>query len=176
MWNKNLELTDKQEIERLKKIIDEKNTAINGFKKYDAERKAYYERFEENYRLMEERFTEFNRVLSECEDIDPTTKRYFEKVINRIYHKRVNDDIEGGALNGVLTRLSKLDQHLITLVSLSSLINDKVVRDEIIGEIRKAQTYRANIVSYVKRKIGKIEDYADKAREQSPLPEELEED
>lgn len=40
--NKELELTPEMEIKRLKAVIDEKNKCIEAFKKYDAERKAYY--------------------------------------------------------------------------------------------------------------------------------------
>ena len=54
--NRKLQLTQKAEIERLKKVIQEKDTLIEKFKRYDEERKAYCHRLEQNYALMEERF------------------------------------------------------------------------------------------------------------------------
>lgn len=151
--NKELELTDKQEIERLRKVVEEKNVQINGFKKYDRDRKLYYQRFEENYKLMEERFNEFNSALSECEDLDPTTKTYFLKVVQKVYRKRVNDEMEGGALNGVLTRLAKLDGHLSQISILVENMDDNCYKKEIVKETRKARTARNGIVSYIKKKL-----------------------
>lgn len=151
--NKDLELTDKAEIERLKKVIDEKNKTIKGFKKYDEERKRYYARFEENYKMMEERFNEFNSAVEECEGLECNTKRYFEAVVQKIYNRRVNDDIEGGALMGVLTRLTKINDHLEKLVCIASLVGDSNLKNELLGEIHTTQMVRANAVSYVKRKL-----------------------
>ena len=156
VWNKDLELTDKQEIERLKKVIEEKNAQINGFKKYDNDRKVYYQRFEENYKLMEERFNEFNNALSECEDFDPRTKQYFINVVQRVYRRRVNDDMEGGALNGVLTRLAKLDEHLSQIAVLAENMDEGCYKTEIVKETRKARSARGNIASYVKKKLKQI--------------------
>ena len=57
--NKHLVLTPEAEIRRLNAVIEQKNKAIEAFKKYDAERKAYYRHFEANYRLIEEEFNQF---------------------------------------------------------------------------------------------------------------------
>lgn len=151
--NEELELTDQAEIVRLKKVIEEKNRTISEFRKYDDERKKYYARFEENYKLMEERFEEFNNVVEACDDLDFNTKQYIQRVVQRINNRRVNDDIEGGALNGMLTRLAKLHEHLERLVCMASLIDDKELRSEIIGEIHTTQTVRSNAVSYIRRKL-----------------------
>ena len=151
--NKDLELTERAEIARLRKVIEEKNRAIEGFKKYDDDRKRYYARFEENYKIMEERFNEFNNAVAECEELDYNSKRYLLTVVQGIKHRRINNDIEGGALNGVMTRLGKLDEHLAKLVYISSLIENKEVKEEMLKEINVTRTMRANIVSYIKRKL-----------------------
>lgn len=57
--NKHLVLTPEAEIRRLNAVIEQKNKAIEAFKKYDAGRKEYYRHFEANYKLMEEEFNQF---------------------------------------------------------------------------------------------------------------------
>lgn len=156
--NTHLELTPEAEIKRLNKVIEEKNRAIAGFKKYDADRKVYYERLEENYKMMEERFNEFNSIVEKCDDVEPNSKAFIEKVVSRLYKHRVNDDIEGGALTGVQTRLTKMDSHLATIASLASLVDNQEVRDNIIKEVRALQQIRGNAISYIKRKLGKLLD------------------
>ena len=156
--NTHLELTPESEIKRLNKVIEEKNRAIAGFKKYDADRKVYYERLEENYKIMEERFNEFNAIVEKCDDVEPNSKAFIEKVVRRLYKHRVNDDIEGGALSGVQTRLTKMDSHLTTIASLASLVDNQEVRDNIIKEVRALQQMRGNAISYIKRKLGKLLD------------------
>ena len=155
--NKDLELTDEQEIIRLNKVIDEKNRAISEYKKYDKKRNEYYERLEENYRIMEERFNEFNAALDACDDLEPGTKTYIERVVSRINQKRVNDDIEGGARTGVLTRLADLDKSLALLVDIAKLMPEGELRESMLKEIHATQCKRAGIVTYVKRKLKKIE-------------------
>ena len=154
--NLNIPLTDRQEIVRLSKVVEDKNRTIEEFKKYDAKRKAYYERLEENYRMMEERFNEFNRLVDECDGMDFSTKSYIERIVARLYKHKVNDDIEGGALYGVMTRVRKMEQHLSTLTSLTGMVNDASLREGIADEVRALQTIRGNIASYINKKLGKI--------------------
>ena len=79
--NRKLQLTQKAEIVRLRKVIEEKNAAITKFKKYDENRNEYCHRLEQNYALMEERFGEFADAINECDDIDDGTKDFYKEVV-----------------------------------------------------------------------------------------------
>ena len=96
--NLHLELTQAAEIKRLRKVIDEKNAAIEKFKKYDEERKTYYHRFEKNYEMMEERFNEFLEAINDCDDIDDGSKDFYKEVVMRLYQGKVKTDKEKSVL------------------------------------------------------------------------------
>ncbi len=81
--NKKLQLTDKAEIQRLRKVIEEKDALITKFKQYDEQRKVYCERLKKNNELIEERFKELASAVDDCEDIDDSTKEYYKNIIDR---------------------------------------------------------------------------------------------
>ena len=65
------------EIKRLRKVVDEKNAAIEAFKKYDEERKAYYAGLTEEYEEMKSSFTQFNEeLLKVVQDGDMSQSEY----------------------------------------------------------------------------------------------------
>lgn len=149
-------LTDKQEIIRLKKVIDEKNKAIEGFKKYDADRKKYYARMEENYKIMEERFSEINNAIDKCEDLDSSSKEYYHRLVSNINVWKYNNDVERTALGGIMTRLDKFKQHIVNLESLVSMIDDNDIKKQIRKELGYVNSVRGNMIQYINNKLIKF--------------------
>ncbi len=82
--NKRLQLTDKAEIKRQRKVIEEKDALITKFKKYDEERKIYCERLTNDYNMIKLRFAEFASAIDECEGIEDGTKEFYKNVIERM--------------------------------------------------------------------------------------------
>ena len=149
-------LTDKQEIIRLRKIIEEKNAAIKGFKKYDADRKKYYARLEENYKIMEERFFEINAAIDKCEDLDPNSKEYYHRMVTNLNLWKYNNEVERTALGGVMTRLDKLKQHIVNLEFLVSTVEDEEAKRNLRKEIGYINSVRGNMIQYINNKLKKL--------------------
>lgn len=77
-------LTNKQEIERLLKVVEEKNKEIEAFKQYDRERKAYYAQFENDYKTMKHAFDILEKDINEYGKDAPKAK---VKRFKRLYGK-----------------------------------------------------------------------------------------
>ena len=149
-------LTDKQEIIRLRKIIEEKNAAIKGFKKYDADRKKYYARLEENYKIMEERFSEINAAIDKCEDLDSNSKEYYHRLVTNLNVWKYNNEVERTALGGVLTRLNKLKQHIVNIETLVWMVESDDAQKQIRKEIGYINSVRGNLIQYINNKLKKL--------------------
>ena len=149
-------LTDKQEIIRLRKIIEEKNAAIKGFKKYDADRKKYYARLEENYKIMEERFFEINAAIDKCEDLDLNSKEYYHRMVTNLNLWKYNNEVERTALGGVMTRLDKLKQHIVNLEFLVSTVEDEEAKRNLRKEIGYINSVRGNMIQHINNKLKKL--------------------
>lgn len=67
------------EIKRLRKIIDEKNTVIESFKKYDEVRKEYYAGMMEDFKEMKSSFDQFNEELLKVVDDGDMTKSDYKR-------------------------------------------------------------------------------------------------
>lgn len=58
------ELTPQAEISRLKKVLEEKNTLIADFKRYDEERKIYIRRLEKRIVTLRNKNQELNKRIN----------------------------------------------------------------------------------------------------------------
>lgn len=109
MLNEDLELTTQAEIRQLKRVIDEKNRAIEAFKAYDAKRSEEYNRMVENYNMMQEQFDQFCEDVREFEDIDSRTAEDFIKFFHRYYQRLKSVDQISQFVNDVKNRLNTLE-------------------------------------------------------------------
>ena len=154
--NLHLELTQAAEIKRLRKVIDEKNAAIEKFKKYDEERKTYYHRFEKNYEMMEERFNEFLEAINDCDDIDDGTKDFYKEVVMRLYQGKVKTDKEKSVLHTSLTQLSKMQETINNLEFVMMGVGNAQKKTELLNELRKLQVRYDNILSSFQKKMSEL--------------------
>ena len=150
--NRNLQLTQKAEIVRLHKVIDEKNAAISKFKKYDEERSEYCHRLEQNYALMEERFGEFADARGECDDLEADTK----EVINRLYKGKIGTDMEKSVLQQTLPKLEKMQENLNDLECCIMGVGNAQRRGDLLNEYRKVNERYSNILKWFKNKIKEL--------------------
>lgn len=104
--NRKLQLTQKAEIVRLKKVIEEKNALIDKFKKYDEERKLHYSRFEQNYEMMEEQYNEWRSFIDD--ELGEKTVKKFEKLKKEYQEKKAKCAASVVGLNEVEQALPKL--------------------------------------------------------------------
>ena len=154
--NLHLELTQAAEIKRLRKVIDEKNAAIEKFKKYDEERKTYYHRFEKNYEMMEERFNEFLEAINDCDDIDDGSKDFYKEVVMRLYQGKVKTDKEKSVLQTSLTQLSKMQETINNLEFVMMGVGNAQKKVELLNELRKLQVRYDNILSSFQKKMSEL--------------------
>lgn len=107
--NRHLELTPEAEIRRLNAVIEQKNKTIEAFKKYDAERKAYYRHFEANYKLMEEEFNQF--VEKVRVDANDDTARQISKMFTSFRKSKYGEKYceLNGKMRSALARISQLE-------------------------------------------------------------------
>lgn len=154
--NLHLELTQAAEIKRLRKVIDEKNAAIEKFKKYDEERKTYYHRFEKNYEMMEERFNEFLEAINDCDDIDDGSKDFYKEVVMRLYQGKVKTDKEKSVLQTSLTQLSKMQETINNLEFVMMGVGNAQKKTELLNELRKLQVRYDNILSSFQKKMSEL--------------------
>lgn len=95
LTNYGLKLSIEQEVKRLRIVVEEKNKAIEAFKKYDEERKAYYAKFEQNYAMMEEQYNQFLEDVGE--ELGDDVRKGVEKMwksglkMKQKYEKALNE-------------------------------------------------------------------------------------
>lgn len=154
--NRNLQLTQKAEIVRLNKVIEEKNAAISKFKKYDEERSEYCHRLEQNYALMEERFGEFADAIGECDDIEDGTKEFYKEVINSLYKGKISTDMEKSVLQQTLPKLEKMQENLNDLECCIMGVGNAQRRGDLLNEYRKVNERYSNILKWFKNKIKEL--------------------
>lgn len=154
--NRNLQLTQKAEIVRLNKVIEEKNAAISKFKKYDEERSEYCHRLEQNYALMEERFGEFADAINECDEIDDGTKEFYKEVIMRLYRCKVSQDKEKSVLQTSFSQLSKLQDTINNLEFIMMGVGNAQKKAELLNELRKLQVRYDNILTSFQKKMSEL--------------------
>lgn len=154
--NRNLQLTQKAEIERLRKVIQEKDAIIEKFKKYDAERTEYCHRLEQNYSLMEERFCEFADAINECDDIDDGTKAFYREVVSRLYKGKVTNDKEKSVLQVALSRLTKMQDNFNSLEFEIMGVGNTQKRAELLNEHRKLVERYTNITTSFIKSMGEL--------------------
>ena len=154
--NLRLQLTDKAEIKRLKKVVEEKNKQIEKFKKYDEERKTYCHRLEQNYALMEERFNELADAVNECEDIDDGTKEFYREVIMRLYRGKVSQDKEKSVLQTSFSQLSKLQDTINNLEFIMMGVGNAQKKAELLNELSKLQVRYDNILTSFQKKMSEL--------------------
>ena len=154
--NKNLELTEQSEITRLRKVIEEKNELIAKFKEYDARRSDEFRRLQQNYKLMEERFEEFNDAINACDDIEYGTKGFYKEVINRLYKGHIDVDVAKSMLQIAYSRLLKLDESFNNLEFLIMTVGNVQKRSELLNELRKMKGRYGNIVGNFNNKMNQL--------------------
>ena len=154
--NLRLQLTQKAEIERLRKVIQEKDALIEKFKKYDAERTEYCHRLEQNYSLMEDRFNEFCDAINDCDDIDDGTKEFYQEVVSRLYKSKVTDDKKKSVLQIALSRLTKMQDNFNNLEFAIMGVGNTEKRAELLNECRKLLIRYTNITKSFTKSMGEL--------------------
>jgi uncharacterized protein (DUF488 family) len=154
--NRNLQLTQKAEIERLKKVIQEKDALIEKFKRYDAERTDYCHRLEQNYALMEERFGEFADAINECDEIDDGTKEFYKEVIMRLYKGKVATDKEKSVIQKAFSDLKKSQDCFNNMELVMMGVGNAQKKAELLNELRKMQVRYDNILTSFQKKMDEL--------------------
>ncbi len=154
--NLRLQLTQKAEIERLRKVIQEKDALIAKFKEYDAERTEYCHRLEQNNSLMEERFCEFADAIGECEEIDDGTKDFYKEVVYRLYKGKVNNDMEKSVLQQSLAKLRKMQENFNYLEFEINGVGNVKKKSGLLNEFRKLYEKYDNIITSFIKSIGEL--------------------
>lgn len=154
--NRNLQLTQKAEIERLRKVINEKDALIEKFKRYDSERTEYCHRLEQNYSLMEERFGEFADAINDCDEIDDGTKEFYKEVVSRLYKGKVTNDKEKSVLQVALSRLTKMQDNFNSLEFEIMGVGNTQKRSELLNEHRKLVERYTNVTSSFIKSMGEL--------------------
>ncbi len=154
--NRKLQLTQKAEIERLKKVIKEKDALIEKFKKYDEERKVYYNRFEQNYALMEERFKELAEAISDCDEIDDGTKDFYKEVVMRLYKGKVTTDKEKSVIQKAFSDLTKLQDCFNNMDFVIMGVGNAQKKAELLNELRKMHIRYDNILKSFQNKMNEL--------------------
>lgn len=154
--NRKLQLTQKAEIARLHKVIEEKNAAINKFKKYDEQRSEYCHRLEQNYALMEERFGEFSDAIGECDEIDDGTKEFYKEVVMRLYKGKVSTDKEKSVIQKAFSDLKKLQECFNNMEFVMMGVGNAQKKAELLNELRKMQVRYDNILTSFQKKMNDL--------------------
>lgn len=154
--NRKLQLTQKAEIERLKKVIQEKDALISKFKRYDAERTDYCHRLEQNYALMEERFNELADAINDCDEIDDGTKEFYKEVIMRLYKGKVATDKEKSVIQKAFSDLKKLQDCFNNMEFVMMGVGNAQKKSELLNELRKMQVRYDNILTSFQKKIDEL--------------------
>ncbi len=154
--NLHLELTSKEEIKRLNKVIKEKDEAIQSFKRYDEERKSFYRRFEQNYQMMEERFNEFMDAINDCGDIDEGTKEFYNEVVKRLYKGKVNSDKNKSIFQKALSELNKLQDSINNMEFVVMTVGNPLKKGERLKELKKVNDRYSNIINSFQRKMSEF--------------------
>lgn len=154
--NRKLQLTQKAEIARLHKVIEEKNAAINKFKKYDEQRSEYCHRLEQNYALMEERFGEFSDAIGECDEIDDGTKEFYKEVVMRLYKGKVSTDKEKSVIQKAFSDLKKLQDCFSNMEFVMMGVGNAQKKAELLNELRKMQVRYDNILTSFQKKMNDL--------------------
>lgn len=154
--NRKLQLTQKAEIARLHKVIEEKNAAINKFKKYDEQRSEYCHRLEQNYALMEERFGEFSDAIGECDEIDDGTKEFYKEVVMRLYKGKVSTDKEKSVIQKAFSDLKKLQECFNNMEFVMMGVGNAQKKAELLNELRKMQVRYDNIQTSFQKKMNDL--------------------
>ena len=154
--NLHLEMTQKAEIKRLRKVIAEKDELIAKFKKYDEERKSHYHRFEQNYEMMEERFNEFLEAINDCDEIDEGTKEFYKAVVYRLYQGKVTTDKEKSVLQKSYSGLTKLRDCFNNMEFVMMGVGNTQKKAELLNELRKVVVRYENIINVFQKEMTEL--------------------
>ena len=154
--NRKFQLTQKAEIVRLRKVIEEKNAAITKFKKYDENRTEYCHRLEQNYALMEERFNELADAINSCDEIDDGTKEFYREVVMRLYRGKVATDKDKSVLQVAYSNLMKLQDCFTNMEFTIMGVGNAQKRAELLNELRKMKVRYDNITSSFQKKMNEL--------------------
>jgi uncharacterized protein YukE len=149
--NKNLKLTPDVEVKRLRKVIEEKNALIDKFKSYDAKRNDYVRRLQKNYELMEERFTEFNNALDECEELGDDVREYYKTVIKRLYSNIIDLDDLMMFMNYLNAKLERQKEVLGTLGNTVEQVGNAERRAELMTDVRRLFTFNGQMSAALRK-------------------------
>lgn len=154
--NLNLQLTLSSEVNRLRKVIEEKDELISKFKRYDEERKSYYRRFEQNYEIMEERFNELLDAINSCDEFEAGTKEFYNSIIMRLYKGKVDADKEKSVLQIALSDLQKLQEGFDNLEWLILDVGNVQKKAALLKELQKMKARYGNIKSKFQKNMNKL--------------------
>lgn len=146
--NRNLQLTLPSEVERLKKVIKEKDALISKFKSYDAKRTDEFRRLQQNNKIMEERFVEFNDAIDACEGIDDR-KEFYKEVIKKLYSNVVETDLLLSSVYIVASKLESMKDIIGSLECCINCVGNAEKRLALTEELKKLVRLHWNILSKV---------------------------
>lgn len=115
------------EIKRLQKVVEQKNAAIEAFKKYDEERKKYCENLLEEYNEMKSFVESFAEELKEIYadgELDDQDYRTMVKLYVKWYTYKNNAQFYHEKLKGARGSVKDLKEDLTKLEDLVSGIGD----------------------------------------------------
>lgn len=145
--NRNLQLSLSCEIKRLRKVIFEKNAQIEKFKRYDAGRKSYYERLEQNCALMEERFAEINGAIEGCDGFEFGTKAFVVSLFSNLGDNAFGKDAAAKILLASVKSHFALGECLAEMKSAVKGIKDPQDRKAVSGVFDRLRRRFGNIVN-----------------------------
>lgn len=145
--NRNLQLSLSCEIKRLRKVIFEKNAQIEKFKKYDAGRKSYCKRLEQDCALMEERFAEMERAVSGCDDFEFGTKAFVGSLFSNLGDSAFGKDAAAKILLATVKSLFALGECLADMKTAVKDIKDPQDRKAVSGVFDRLRRRFGGIVN-----------------------------
>lgn len=154
--NYRMELTLKEEVKRLRKVIGEKDECIRKFKAYDAQRSVEFHRLRQNYEIMEERFNEFNEVLDSCDEISDVRK-YYKDVFSRLNRYVINSDTLKSIVQGISARIEKSREIMRQMESCISCVGNAEKRSELMDELQKLYHTSTQMDLFMKKKTNLLD-------------------
>lgn len=122
--NLHLELTQKAEIKRLNKVIEEKNDCISKFQTYDKKRTEEFHRLKQNVAIMEERFNAFNAALGDCDGLSKADRDIIMSLYKRWFKQLMAFDHRIGDENKLKSRINDLRNDIQSLFNIIEQVQD----------------------------------------------------
>lgn len=147
--NRNLELIGRTEINRLRKVIEEKNDLILRYKKHDAERSVYLQRLKKSHDMMEEQYNEWKQVIDD--ENGKASSKKFNKLIQEYKDKKqcLSSCESGlGNIQKSLTDISGMLKEILDFSMTDGYDNSIYYQNKINSIMSYISSVRSNIIGY----------------------------